>query len=126
MARRIVALILGLALLGGVTTLLFFSKEAGIEVDQVESDDEQRASLSVRVLVSSEGEIRVDGRPIDPAELTDEVARIVAAAEEASLPVPSFVLAVPADADHLLLYPPMESLALGGAESIEIEWTPVN
>ena len=126
MARRIVALIVGLALLGVFTTLLFFSKEAGVEVDRMESDAAQPASLPVRVVASSVSEIRVDGRSIEAEELSDEVARIVAAAEEASLPVPIFVMAVPEDADHILLATLMESLAQGGARSIEIEWTPVN
>ena len=124
MARRIVALILGLTVLGLVTTLFYTSKEAGIEVTRVEPGAEQPASLPVRIVASMEGEIRVDGRPVDSAELSEEVARIIAAAEEASLPEPAFVIAVPRDSDNMLLVTIMESLVQGGASSVEIDTRP--
>ncbi len=119
-----VALLLGMIILGLFTYLGMSTKEAGIEVDRAETDAGQPASLPVRIVVSSGGEVRVDGRPIDQAELANEVSRIIAAAEEASLPEPAFIIAVPEESDNVLLITIMESLAQGGASSISIETIP--
>ena len=124
MARRIVALILGLSVLGLFTTWLLLSKEAGIEVDTAEDSAETPASLPVRIAASAYGDIRVDGRPVDLAGLADEIRRIISAAEEASLPEPAFVIAVAREADNAILVMILEALSEGGATSVSIDTEP--
>ncbi len=121
MARKIVALILGLTVLGLFTTLLFFSKEAGIEVDRVDDGAEPNGALPVRIVATSSVDVRVDGRPVELAELSAEVARIIAAAEEASLPEPAFVIAEPRGSDNMVTIMIMEALSQAGAASVSLD-----
>ena len=124
MARRIIALILGLTVLGLAILLFDLSKEAGIEVERAETDPGQPTSLPVRIVASSDGEIRVDGQPVDPEALSDEIARILAAAEGASLPQPEFVIAVARESDNAILVVILEALSEGGATSVSIDTEP--
>ena len=124
MARRIVALILGLSVLGIVIALLYSTKEAGVEVHRDEAGGDQAAALPVRIVATSDDEITVDGRPVELAALADEFARLIAAAEEASLPDPSFIIAVPLDSDNAILIAILEALAEAGAGPPSIETLP--
>lgn len=124
MARRIVALVLGLTVLGLVSTLVFFMKESGVEVERAGDGAGQAASLPVRIVAAQDGRVLVDGRPVELAELADEVGRIIAAAEAASLPEPSFVIAAARDADNTVLITIMEALSEAGAGTPAIEALP--
>ncbi len=124
MARRIVVWILGLTVLGLVSSLLFYTKEAGIDVDRDRHAAEPPASLTIRVVASSDGGISVDGRSIDPTALANEVARIIVGTEEAALPEPSFVIVVGEEIDNARIIMIMEALQQGGASRVSLDTTP--
>ncbi len=122
MTRRVIALILGLTALGLVTSLMIFTKEAGIEVERAEEGiASSESTLTVLIAATSSGEIRVDGQPVDRAALADEMARIIASAEEASLPDPSFVITMDPDADNAVIVYIMEALARAQATSVSLD-----
>ncbi len=118
MARRVVSLILGLTVIGLVILLYDSSKEAEFEVEGVESGAENPAPVTI--VASADGSVQVDDHPVELAELTDEIERLIDAAEEAGLPQPAFVIVAPEEADDLLLVTIMEALAQGGASSVAI------
>ncbi len=122
MTRRVIALLVGLTVFGLLTSGLLILKEPGIEVERAEEGSSSSESTpAVLIAATSSGEIRVDGRLVNRASLADEIARIVASAEEASLPVPSFVLAVDPDVDDAVIVYIMEVVARADATSASLD-----
>ena len=125
MSRQVLALILGLFVLGLVTMLLFTTMETHVEVERVEETGERIGSaLPIRILASASGEIRLDGRAIDLADLEEEIALNVAAADRASLPEPSFILVAGEDVDDAVIVRIMEALSQAGANHVTLDTTP--
>ena len=121
MARRIVALILGMTVLGLFISFWYLSKDAAVEVSKVDDSAAASAALPIRITAHSNGEIRVDGRSVDPAELEDEIRRIVSGSEEASLPLPTFSIVAERDVDNAVLVMILEALSGAGVRNVSIE-----
>ena len=123
--RKTLALLIGLLVLGLLTFFLMSTKQAGVEFVPVNDSADPNTTLPISITVSSDGEIRLDGRVVDSAALGDEVAQLIAAAVGASLPEPSFIVVAGEGVDNLEILRITEALAQSGATSVSLEFAPV-
>ncbi len=122
MSRQIVALIVGLAVLGLATSLYFSTKEAGVE--QVLDEDfgaPLESGRTVEITVAGSGEIYVLGRQVDIAGLEQEVETLLESAREDGSPEPSFQLLTDPDVETGQLLLIMDAIQRAGSTSVAFE-----
>ena len=124
MARKIVALILGLLALGLVTGLLLFTKEADVGQATLEfyvgEAPPRDLSSHVPITVDANDEVRLDGRTVELTELADEIAIIVREADAAGDGLPDFSLAVHSTVDNAIVVEVMMAVVEGGGATIAL------